>query len=121
MKLQVKGYLLMNKGNVNFAGIFAGIVLSLVIILFITFHYTTCQVQAGELHYWKDKEGNVHISDGPPAASAGGERIKKIEAPKEEAAAPKEDMRQAPQQKLPPVKETPSYSQKEVTIYTNAT
>lgn len=64
------------------------------------------QAMGGELYYWKDKDGNVYMSDTPPDASSGRESLKTIRSPKEGPAKPS----------------APSDSaQKEVVIYTKAT
>lgn len=64
------------------------------------------QTMGGELYYWKDKDGNVYMSDTPPEKSDSRESMKTIRSPSEPAAAPT----------LPSAD-----SQKEVVIYTKAT
>jgi len=64
------------------------------------------QAMGGELYYWKDKDGNVYMSDTPPETPATRGGMKTIRSPREPAAA----------------SANPSASiQKDVVIYTKAT
>lgn len=64
------------------------------------------QAMGGELYYWKDKDGNVYMSDTPPETPASREGMKTIRSPREPAAA----------------SANPSASaQKDVVIYTKTT
>jgi hypothetical protein len=82
---------------------------------------TVYQTQADQLYYWKDKDGNIQISDIPPESPADRGKMKSINDPGETGAMPQEGSRQDSRQKAPPSKQPPAYSQKEVTIYTNST
>lgn len=70
------------------------------------------QAQAGELYQWKDKEGNVYLSDTPPDASLHQGEVKSTYAPEEPVAATERE---------PSATQPPPVRQKEVTIYTNKT
>jgi hypothetical protein len=69
------------------------------------------QVQAGELYQWKDKDGNVYLSDTPPDSSVHQGKVKSTFAPEEPVTEDKKTTGTQP----------PAYRQKEVTIYTNTT
>ena len=84
------------------------------LLFFITITNPTVisQAQAGELYQWKDKDGNVYLSDTPPDSSAHQGEVKSTFAPEEPATAT--DRKTAATQ-------PPAVRQKEVTIYTNTT
>ena len=86
--------------------------LSLSLVCLVFFH----DLQAAGLYYWKDKDGNVQISDMPPESAGDRERMKSVMAPEEPAAS----LERAARQKTAP-SELNGYSQKDVTIYTNTT
>lgn len=84
----------------------------LLLFLTITHLILISHVQAGELYQWKDKDGNVYLSDTPPDASVYRGEVKSTYAPEEPAASTERrttDM------------QPPAVRQKEVTIYTNTT
>ena len=70
------------------------------------------QAQAGELYQWKDKDGNVYVSDTPPDASLHQGEVKSTYAPEEPAAV---------SERKTTGMQAPAVRQKEVTIYTNKT
>jgi hypothetical protein len=70
------------------------------------------QAQAGQLYHWKDKDGNVYLSDTPPDSSAHQGEVKSTFAPEETATAT--DRKTAATQPH-------AVRQKDVTIYTNTT
>jgi len=88
--------------------------ISACLLLFITITNPTVisQAQAGELYQWKDKDGNVYLSDTPPNSSAHQGEVKSTFAPEETATAT--DRKTSATQ-------PPAVRQKDVTIYTNTT
>ena len=70
------------------------------------------QAQAGELYQWKDKDGNVYVSDTPPDASVHQGEVKSTYAPEEPTAAT---------ERKPTSTQPSAVRQKDVTIYTNTT
>ena len=87
--------------------------ISACLLLFITITNPTVisQAQAGELYQWKDKDGNVYLSDTPPDSSVHQGEVKSTFAPEEPVTEDKTTTGAQP----------PAYRQKEVTIYTNTT
>jgi hypothetical protein len=84
------------------------------LLFFLTITHLTpiSHAQAGELYQWRDKDGNVYLSDTPPDASVHRGEVKSTYAP-EEPATSTEKKTTHPQ--------APAVRQKEVTIYTNTT
>ena len=84
------------------------------LLLFITITHVTLisHSQAGEFYRWKDKDGNVYLSDAPPESSVHQGEVKSTFAPEEPVTATERKTTD----KQPLV-----YRQKEVTIYTNTT
>jgi hypothetical protein len=70
------------------------------------------QIYAGQLYHWKDKDGNVYVSDTPPDASVHRGEVKSMFAPEEPATESERKTTRA---------QPPAVRQKEVTIYTNTT
>ena len=70
------------------------------------------QAQAGQLYHWKDKDGNVHLSDTPPDASVHKGEVKSTYAPEEPTTIT---------ERKTATTQPPSIRQKDVTIYTNTT
>ncbi len=68
--------------------------------------------QAGDLYQWKDRDGNVYLSDTPPDASVHQGEVKSTYAPEEPATVTEKKTTGA---------HAPAVRQKEVTIYTNST
>jgi len=89
-----------------------GISACLLLFIIITHLAFISQAQAGDLYRWKDKDGNVYISDTPPDPSAHEGEVKSTHAPEEPATETKKRVTE---------KEPPVVRQKEVTIYTNST
>lgn len=89
-----------------------GISTCLLLFLTITHLILISHIQAGKLYQWKDKDGNVYLSDTPPDASVHRGEIKSTYAPEEPATST--ERRTADMQ-------PPAVWQKEVTIYTNKT
>lgn len=87
--------------------------ISTCLLLFITITHLTLisQAQAGELYRWKDKDGNVYLSDTPPDSSVHQGEVKSTFAPEEPVTEDKKTTGTQP----------PAVRQKEVTIYTNTT
>ncbi|MCX5844372.1 MAG: DUF4124 domain-containing protein [Deltaproteobacteria bacterium] len=88
--------------------------ISTCLLLFITITHLTLifQAQAGELYRWKDKDGNVYLSDTPPDASVHQGEVKSTYAPEEPTAAT---------ERKPTSTQPSAVRQKDVTIYTNTT
>jgi hypothetical protein len=89
-----------------------GVSTCLLLFLTITHLILISHVQAGELYQWKDKDGNVYLSDTPPDASVHRGELKSTYAPEEPATAVERKTTRA---------RPPAVRQKEVTIYTNTT
>jgi len=89
-----------------------GISTCLLLFITITILAVISDAQSGELYHWKDKDGNVYLSDTPPDSSVHKGEVKSTFAPEEPATATERKTTN----KQPPV-----YRQKEVTIYTNTT
>jgi hypothetical protein len=92
-------------------------ILSLVFLfLSLTWLVLPHEVPAAGLYYWKDKDGNMQISDIPPQSPNEQDKMKSVIAPEEASTA----LRKAGRQKTAH-SGVPGYAQKEVTIYTNTT
>jgi len=92
--------------------------ISTCMLVFATLTHLTlvCQAQAGKLYHWKDKDGNVYVSDTPPDSSIPKGEVKSTYAPEETA----NEKATVFEKKLTD-KKHPVNRQKEVTIYTNST
>lgn len=89
-----------------------GISACLLLFIIIAHLAVISRAQAGDLYRWKDKDGNVYLSDTPPDPSVHEGEVKSTHAQEE----PVTEMKKRTTEKQPPV-----YRQKEVTIYTNST
>ncbi len=88
------------------------IVACLSLFIIITVAVIIPQAKGGQLYQWKDKDGNVHLSDTPPDASVHQGEVKSTYAPDEPTAAT---------ERKPTSTQPSPVRQKEVTIYTNTT
>jgi hypothetical protein len=84
----------------------------LLLFIIVTHLPLISQAQAGELYRWKDKDGNVYLSDTPPDSAVPQGEVKSTFAPEEPVTATEKKITDT----RPPV-----YRKKEVTIYTNST